>query len=241
MDAPFTEVAPALTGRPSQLVTVARPALRVCVVDSKEIGPAYERLDECDLEVVAALPSIDETNRQLIRECEVVLVGCTEKMLLSPSFQGRALEAAQSARVVAVVPQPGPELAAYAARAGFHGFVAREVAPQALQRTVEAAVRGEMAFPRSAVASLARLLWRFGSSRHAADLHAALTPRQRQVVELIAQGATDREIANVLKISESTAHKHVQNALRRAHARTRSELVGRLNLRRMPRFARPTS
>jgi non-specific serine/threonine protein kinase len=53
----------------------------------------------------------------------------------------------------------------------------------------------------------------------------ALTPRQEQIVELIAQGATDREIAGVLQISQSTAHKHVQNALRRLNAKTRSQLV----------------
>jgi DNA-binding NarL/FixJ family response regulator len=53
----------------------------------------------------------------------------------------------------------------------------------------------------------------------------ALTPRQRQIVDLIARGATDREIAELLRISRSTAHKHVQNALRRANARTRSQLA----------------
>jgi non-specific serine/threonine protein kinase len=54
---------------------------------------------------------------------------------------------------------------------------------------------------------------------------ATLTPRQQEIVDLIAQGATDREIASRLRISQSTAHKHVQNALRRLGARTRSQLV----------------
>jgi len=57
------------------------------------------------------------------------------------------------------------------------------------------------------------------------DVPTSLTPRQQQIVDLIAQGATDREIAARLRISESTAHKHVQNALRRSKTKTRSQLV----------------
>jgi DNA-binding CsgD family transcriptional regulator len=44
-------------------------------------------------------------------------------------------------------------------------------------------------------------------------------------VTLIAQGATDAEIATLLNISRSTAHKHVQNARRRLRAKTRGQLV----------------
>ncbi|MGH2500011.1 MAG: response regulator transcription factor, partial [Candidatus Limnocylindria bacterium] len=70
-----------------------------------------------------------------------------------------------------------------------------------------------------------RSLARFAPAGAADASAAKLTPRQRQIVNLIAMGATDREIADLLHISRSTAHKHVQNALRRTHTKTRSQLA----------------
>jgi DNA-binding NarL/FixJ family response regulator len=99
------------------------------------------------------------------------------------------------------------------------------VTPGALERTIAAALRGERAFPRSVLNSVAHMVSRAAGTGAIGTADAILTPRQSQIVDLIAQGATDREIARVLQISDSTAHKHVQNALRRLNARTRSQLV----------------
>jgi DNA-binding NarL/FixJ family response regulator len=167
---------------------------------------------------------------------DVVVVGCSDRMLLAPVFRSRVQGIALFARVLAVVPSPGPDTAYLAARAGCHGLVAREVSCDAFKRAIEAARHGELVFPRGAVASLFRLIKR-SAKDNGGTRPRDLTPRQRQAVELIAQGATDREIAGVLGISESTAHKHVQNALRRANARTRSQLVARTH-RSRPRAAR---
>jgi DNA-binding CsgD family transcriptional regulator len=91
-------------------------------------------------------------------------------------------------------------------------------------RTITAAARGELAFPQSATTALVRALARVAPV-NAARTAASLTPRQRQIVALIAEGATDAEIATLLRISRSTAHKHVQNARRRLQAKTRGQLV----------------
>ena len=54
-----------------------------------------------------------------------------------------------------------------------------------------------------------------------------LTPRQRDCVVLVAQGKSDWEIGLVLRISESTAHKHIEDAKRRFGVTTRIQLVVR--------------
>ena len=54
-----------------------------------------------------------------------------------------------------------------------------------------------------------------------------LTPREREVLELIAQGARDKDIADRLVLSESTVRKHVQNILRRLDVRNRTEAITR--------------
>lgn len=53
----------------------------------------------------------------------------------------------------------------------------------------------------------------------------ALTPRQRDCVVLVARGKSDWEIGRLLGISESTVHKHVEDAKRRYGVTTRIQLV----------------
>ena len=200
---------------------------RVCVVDSRDSGPAYDRLDECDLDVMAVLPRLSEVDLPLLRSFDVVILGCSDSMLLNANFERRATRVAQLTRLFGVAPDPAPDALARAARIGFHGFVAREVSPPAFQRSIAAVLNGEIAFPRSAIAGLLRLVRR-PHVKSAESNNVLLTPRQLQVVDLIARGANDREIAGRLRISQSTVHKHVQNALKRTRAKTRSQLAASL-------------
>jgi DNA-binding NarL/FixJ family response regulator len=210
----------------------------VHIAHSRTSGPAYDKLQECGIPLRSLAPNLGSIDMAIVERGDVIVVGCTERMLAAPAFRARVADIALLARVLAVVPSPGPDTAYLAARAGFHGLVAREVSCDAFKRAIDAARQGELVFPRGAIASLFRLLKRTAKENGAAR-NRDLTPRQRQVVGLIAQGATDREIAGVLGISESTAHKHVQNALRRANARTRSQLVARTH-RNGSRLARAT-
>ena len=204
------------------LETGSRAGLvRVGVIDSARSGPAYDRLGECGIDVMALVPSLAHVNLTLLHEYEVMLVGCAPSELDEATFQTQLLRVARAVPAVAIT--PGGVGATTAARIGFHGFIAREVDPAALTRTVSAVAHGEVAFPRATLASLLQML-SFLPLPHS-ETPTGLTPRQHQIVDLIAQGATDREIAARLRISESTAHKHVQNALRRSKTKTRSQLV----------------
>jgi len=200
---------------------VSTDLVRIAVVDSAQSGPAYDRLSECALEVMAFVPDRSQINLTLLHEYEVVLIGCSKEELEEASFQTQLLRIARTVTAVAIV--PGGLGATTAARIGFHGFIAREVRPDALTRTVAAVAQGEVAFPRATLAALLQMLSFLPFPR--SDVPTLLTPRQQQIVDLIAQGATDREIAARLRISESTAHKHVQNALRRSKTKTRGQLV----------------
>jgi DNA-binding NarL/FixJ family response regulator len=172
---------------------------------------------------MAVVPSIDQVDPRLLVEHEAVLVACSDKELADAAFQLSAARIARQLPTIALV-TAGAD-AGTAARLGFRGLLYRDVSPAALERTVRAVLNGELAFPRSSqfgslttpTSALAR------NGDHEAPT--GLTPRQHQIVALIAQGSTDREIAERLRISQSTAHKHVQNALRRSKTRTRSQLV----------------
>jgi DNA-binding NarL/FixJ family response regulator len=117
-----------------------------------------------------------------------------------------------------------------AVRAGAVGYLRRNLEPEALLRALHGFRRGE-SLPISRV--MAQLALNHLRSRvlHAQPTEQALpslTPREREVSDLIARGARDREIATQLVLSESTAKKHVQNILRKLQARNRAEAVARL-------------
>lgn len=166
-----------------------------------------------------------------LAEADALVVCCTERLLLSSGFQADLGQLSGALPRVAVVAAEGVETAAYAARLGWRGFVAAESAAVDIACAISMAARGELAFPPSVMSGLVRTLARV------APLNAfpapLLTPRQRQIVTLVAQGATDTEIATLLRISPATATKHVQNARRRLHARTRGQLVAAIGSDRL--------
>ncbi len=84
---------------------------------------------------------------------------------------------------------------------------------------------GEVAFSRAALGAWLRK--RGEDPSNAAT--AKLTPRQRQIMALVARGASDKEIGGVLGIATATAQKHVANLLRRLGAPNRAAAVAMTN------------
>jgi PAS domain S-box-containing protein len=56
----------------------------------------------------------------------------------------------------------------------------------------------------------------------------ALSPREREVVKLVAMGMTSREVADKLTVSTETVRTHIRNALAKTGTRTRAQLVARM-------------
>jgi DNA-binding NarL/FixJ family response regulator len=63
-----------------------------------------------------------------------------------------------------------------------------------------------------------------------------LTNREREVLELLATGARDREIAERLTVAENTVKRHVQSILQKLGARSRTEVVARLRRGQLQAF-----
>ena len=166
-------------------------------------------------------PSLHALDLAALRRCDVIVVVCEAHELSDPAVQADAVRV--DIPLVAVVQRATANAVVDAARLGWRGFVDADKNVATVARAIAVAARGGLAFPASATGALARALASFAPSRGIAA--SDLTPRQRQIVTLLAQGATDGEIATTLGISRSTAHKHVQNARRRLRARTRSQLV----------------
>ena len=121
-----------------------------------------------------------------------------------------------------------------ALRVGAVGFLSKSLSPDALARALRGFRRGE-SLPMSSDVAQKVLGYFKGApvepqppSVETQRAETTLTAREQEVLELIALGARDREIAERLIVTESTVKKHVQNILRKLHARNRAEAVARL-------------
>ncbi|MDX6697656.1 MAG: hypothetical protein QOE65_1053 [Solirubrobacteraceae bacterium] len=109
-----------------------------------------------------------------------------------------------------------------ALKAGASGYVLKAEADQDLVAAVRAVGRGEAFLTNAAERSLIRDWMTGGES---AGPREALTPREQEVVKLIAEAHTNAQIAEVLHLAEKTVESHRANVLRKLGMRDRVELV----------------
>jgi len=138
--------------------------------------------------------------------------------------------------VVLAVAETEGEIVA-CAEAGAAGFLPRYGTLDDLESTVAGVVRGEaMCSPRVAGLLLRRITAM--AARPAAPAHGEghLTPREREVLLLIEQGMTNKQIALDLGIEVRTVKNHVHNLLEKLRVRHRGEAAARLRSARVPAF-----
>ena len=111
-----------------------------------------------------------------------------------------------------------------ALRAGASGYVLKSVVDHDLVRACHAAVRGET-FQYPGVESTLVRTYLERLDRGEALPASVLTPREEQVVKLIAEGHSSKEIARVLVISVKTVERHRANVLEKLGMRDRTELT----------------
>ncbi len=108
-----------------------------------------------------------------------------------------------------------------ALKAGASGYVLKREADQDLVGAVRAVIGGEAFLTNAAERSLIREWMRAGADRP----REPLTPREEEVVKLIAEAHTNAQIAEILHLSEKTVESHRANVLRKLGMRDRVELV----------------
>ena len=143
-----------------------------------------------------------------------------ELLVVDLGLSGDASEVALPPGVSWIALVATPEQAREASASGAMGAVRREAAPERLAAAVRAVAEGLVVLEADAVG--------LGLRRGAASLDPpieALTRRELEVLPLLADGLTNRRIAERLGISEHTAKFHVNAILGKLGAATRAEAV----------------
>jgi DNA-binding NarL/FixJ family response regulator len=139
-----------------------------------------------------------------------------------------AMDGADSPVVVLGAPEDEDEVIALA-ELGVLGFVEREASLDELVESVVSASRGEASFPARIATTLLRCVSSGGARPSSPDV-SSLTVRERQVVELIAESLSNKEIAARLGIEVATVKNHVHNILEKLDVNRRTEAVARLRV-----------
>ena len=116
-----------------------------------------------------------------------------------------------------------PEVVFEVVRAGAIGVLCKEMPPAGLVRALRGVARGEAPVPRELVSLLIEGMHAAAEGLRTRSQIGSLSVREREVLDLLSRGMSNREIAVVLGVSEFTAKRHVQNILRKLHVHSRSE------------------
>jgi DNA-binding NarL/FixJ family response regulator len=207
-------------------------AVRVLLADDQELVRAGLRMmvdSAPDLAVVAEA----ETGRQAVRlareaRADVVLMDIRMPELdgLAATRQITADEDLAGVKVLILTTFEIDEYVLGALRAGASGFLLKRSSPEQLIAAIHTVADGEALLSPSVTR---RLIERVAAhpilSRKPDPRLVELTAREREVLELIAQGLSNAEIAEVLTLERSTIKTHVQRILTKLGARNRVEVV----------------
>jgi NarL family two-component system response regulator LiaR len=176
-----------------------------------------------DIEIIGEAGSGEE-GVQLARELlpDVVLMD-----LVMPGIDGvettrRVKQVSPSSRVIVLTSFADDDKVFPAIKAGAISYLLKDVSPEDLAHAIRAAQRNE-AVLHPEVAT--KLMQEFSAPRPNEAPVDQLTPREMDVLRLVAKGMSNKEIADTLVISEKTTKTHISNILSKLHLADRTQVA----------------
>jgi len=205
--------------------------IRVVVADDQALVRAgFRKILEADPEVEVVAEAADgleavEAIRRLTPE--LVLMDIRMPNLNGLEATRRVLDRVDATTRVLILTTFGLNEYVYEAlRAGASGFLLKDAPPEELLAAVHVIARGDALLDPAITRTVIEEFARRPSARPelAAKLD-ELTPREREVLDLLARGLSNAEIAKRLVVTEGTAKTHVANVLMKLQLRDRVQTV----------------
>ena len=209
---------------------------RILIVDDHalfRVGIANILSREPDLEVVGeAEDSRSAVDRALETSPDIVLMDLSLPSPGGIETTQRVKRELPSAAIVVLSTEEDEDALFDAIKAGAAAFILKDIAPEDLVMIIRRVVAGEYlindkVFARPAVAS--RVLKEFRElavyGQEAAPIFAPLSPREVEILDNIAQGMTNKQVAYALSISEQTVKNHMSSILRKLSVNDRTQAV----------------
>ncbi|MDG4772976.1 response regulator transcription factor [Solwaraspora sp. WMMD792] len=195
--------------------------IRILIADDHPIvrnGLRGAFADLPDIEVVGEAADGREAVTEAVRlRVDVVLMDLRMPQMSGVEAIAALAGAAPSVRVLVLTTFDSETDVLPAVEAGATGYLLKDTPPEDLIRAVRAAHRGESVLAPSAAGRL------MGRVRRPTGL--ALSSREREVLQLVADGAANREAARLLFISEASIKTHLQHIYDKLGVRDRAAAV----------------
>jgi two-component system nitrate/nitrite response regulator NarL len=124
-------------------------------------------------------------------------------------------------RIIVLTVSDNEEDVVAALRAGADGYLLKDMEPEDILEQLRQAMRGHMAISDNLTELLVHALR--GEAKPRTSAEAGLTPREEEILDLIARGYSNKLIARELDISVGTIKVHVKHLLKKLRLRTRVE------------------
>lgn len=181
---------------------------------------------EADIEVAGEA----EDGRQALRKVEQLLPDVVVMDITMPGLNG--LEATRQikkrfpeVKVLILTVHTSEEYVRQMLRVGASGYLIKRAAPAELITAIRAAQRGDAFLSPSISRKVVEEYLQHSGAFADRDSYEKLTDREREVLQLIAEGRSTREIADLLHISVKTAESHRANLTGKLGIRTTAELT----------------
>ena len=178
-----------------------------------------------DMDVVAEVgDGAEAVKRGLDDDIDLAVIDITMPRMTGLQAAGELHRRRPQLRILMLSMHENERYLYEALKAGASGYVLKTVADRDLVEAIRAAMRGEQFLYPGAMTPLIRDLLH-GARNDAPVREDPLTPRETEIVKLIAESYSTREIADALVISEKTVDRHRTNILEKLGMHDRVELT----------------
>lgn len=189
--------------------SVVREGIRTVLASDPRFAVVGEAADGDE-----ALAMVDEI------EPDVVLLDITMPGTTGLEVASQLREVGTPIRILILSMHDRPEYVLEAVRAGAHGYLLKDTGPRELRDAVRAVYDGETYFSPAVAERLTAALRGELEREGRQGLLQSLTQREREVLRLIADGRTNKEIAAALGISPRTVESHRESLTRKLRIRS---------------------
>ena len=133
--------------------------------------------------------------------------------------------------VIVITPQPDDEQILEAIKAHASAYLSRTVTIEELAQTIRRCSQGEHPINESLVGrpklaeQVLQQFYELSREKEAASFISPLTPRETEILDYMAKGYLNKQIADVLNVSEQTIKNHITSILRKLNANARTQAV----------------
>jgi len=182
---------------------------------------AFQKLlaDECEIVGVATNGRALVTAAATLRP-DVIVVDVTMPLLNGIDAARQIKQTSPDVRIIFLTMNEDPNLAAEAFRAGASGYLLKRSAASELVTAIREVVKHRSYITPLVADGLV------GSMLHGLEIRpTSLTPRQREIVQLVSEGRSMKEVASILNIAPRTVAFHKYRIMEQLHLKTTAELI----------------